>query len=267
MNNFKERDNMKSNHLIKLPSKGRLLIFTDVHGDLHDYNKYLDKWDCNNPDFHIVIAGDFIHGISKEDHSIEILEDIMDKYKKYDNFHPLLGNHEWSHITKTDVFKNTSNGYSNQRIDFEKLIIEKKSSLEPHLSNYVKFFKSLPLYIQCENGIFITHAGPSKWIKTSKDYENLIHEEDYSNKNIYSTLCDRPNEDYTKEDVSNFLESISSDVMVVGHTVVYGFKIYGKEMILSSSFGTSNKLYLDIDLSKKISNTNELMDCLKELYG
>ena len=40
---------MKKDKFIKLPSKGRLLIVTDLHGNLEDYEKYIDLWDCYDP--------------------------------------------------------------------------------------------------------------------------------------------------------------------------------------------------------------------------
>ena len=40
----------ENTRLVKLPKKGMLLIFTDLHGDWEDYKKCLDKWDSNNPD-------------------------------------------------------------------------------------------------------------------------------------------------------------------------------------------------------------------------
>ena len=84
---------MIKDKFIKLPSKGRLLIVTDLHGNLEDYEKYIDLWDCYDPNYHIVFVGDFIHSIDENDYSIEIIEDVIDKFKKYPNFHPLLGNH------------------------------------------------------------------------------------------------------------------------------------------------------------------------------
>ena len=31
--------------LIELPDYGRLIVVTDLHGDLDDYNHYLSLWD------------------------------------------------------------------------------------------------------------------------------------------------------------------------------------------------------------------------------
>lgn len=185
----------------------------------------------------------------------------MAKFKKYDNFHPLLGNHEWAHITNANVFK----ANINQKNDFEKLIVEKKSSLEPYLTNYITFFKSIPFFIHCDNGVFVSHAGPSKKIETYEDYVYIVEDDEYFSEFVYSVLWSRPDKDYDEDDVSLFLDIVKSNVMVVGHTVVDGYREFGKEMILSSSFGTENKLYLDIDLSKDVKDMDDLKAFLKKL--
>lgn len=248
------------NRLITLPRKGRLLIFTDVHGNLEDYRKYLSKWDSDNPDCHILIDGDFIHSIYVDDYSIEILEDMIEKYYSYDNFHVILGNHEWAHITKANVFK----ANVNQRRDFEKMLAKKRGSLEP-LDDYVKFFKDLPFFLQTDSGIFVSHAGPSQKIEIFDDYELILEEEDYFNEYVFSMLWSRPKKDYDEYNVSLFLDLVGSNVMVVGHTVVDGYEVYGKQMILSSSFGTDNKMYLDIDLTKDVNDMEDLKSFLKNL--
>lgn len=245
--------------LTELPSRGRLLVFTDLHGNLEDYRKYLEKWDSGDSDCHIVIDGDFIHSIYKEDCSVEILDDIIDKFKMHDNFHPILGNHEWSHIANANLFRGTVN----QKKDFENLIVEKKSSLEPYLSNYINFFKAIPLFVKTENGIFISHTGPSREIENYEDFEFIVEDDDYYSEFVFSVLWARPEKDYDEEDVSYFLKLIESNVMVVGHTVVDGYEAFGNQLILSSSFSRGRKCYLDIDLSRPIENMDELIKCLK----
>ena len=245
---------------IQLPSKGHLLVVTDLHGNLDDYKKYIQLWECDNPDSHIVFVGDFIHSTDDDDGSIEIIEDVMDKYKKYPNFHPLLGNHEWSHIVNTPVFK----GYSNQSINFENLIFEKKGSVEPYLSKYVDFFRMMPYFLRTENGLFISHTGPSKLINTMDDFKKIFSD-DFHNPALRDFLWNRYDEDYSEEDVDNFLEVIDSKFMVVGHTVVFGYLTHGNQIILSSSFASVKKAYLDIDLSIPINNMDELKKNIKYL--
>lgn len=251
---------MFNEKFIQLPSKGRLLVVTDLHGNLEDYEKYMDLWDCDDPDFHMVFVGDFIHAVSEDDGSIEIIEDVIDKFKKYPNFHPLLGNHEWSHIVESPVFK----GFNNQTLDFENLIVEKKGSLEPYLSDYVEFFKSMPFFVQTENGLFISHTGPSRLINSTGAF-NKIFDNDYNNKRLYGFLWNRYDNDYSVEDVDRFLKVVGSNCMVVGHTVVDSYFIYGNQIILSSSFGTMDKAYLDVDLSVPIDNMDVLMNFIEEM--
>ena len=46
--------------LIELPHKGKALIITDLHGNLEDYNRYMEIWkefkDKNN---YLILTGDF----------------------------------------------------------------------------------------------------------------------------------------------------------------------------------------------------------------
>jgi serine/threonine-protein phosphatase PP1 catalytic subunit len=253
---------MSNDKFVKLPANGRLLIVTDLHGDLEDYEKYIGLWDCDNPDHHLVFVGDFIHSTEEDDGSIEIIEDVIEKNEKYPNFHPLLGNHEWSHIVGSPVFK----GFNNQTQDFEDLIQYKKGSLEPYLSDYVEFFKTMPFFVQTENGIFISHTGPSRFIHTMSTF-NRVFDDNYENNLLHDFLWNRYDNDYDMDDVDNFLRVIGAKCMVVGHTVVDGFLTYGNQMILSSSFGTIDKAYLDIDLSDPVNSIDDLMKNIKFLEG
>lgn len=243
-----------NNKEIKLPRKGRLIVVTDLHGNYDDYEKYLKIWKRENRNSHIVFAGDLIHSTFGYDQSIEIMDDVIEKTEKYDNFHVLLGNHEWAHITNRDIYKLNEN----QKWSFEKLIESKKGSLQPTLDNYIKFFKSLPYFLKTDNGIFISHAGPSRDIKSICDY-NKIFDENYENPLLYQFLWNRPG-DYAESDVDNFLDIIDSNCMIIGHNTVDGFKRIGRQIIIASSHMTDNKTYFDIDLEQDINNMDELTD-------
>ena len=240
---------MDNSKLIQLPSKGRLIVVTDLHGDYEDYMKYLNLWDKNDKDCHIVFTGDLIHSPYPTDQSVEILDDTITKNKNYSNFHVLLGNHELSHITDTNIIKMDKN----LRVSFEELIINKKGNLQPTLDKYKDYFKKLPLFLKTDNGIFISHAGPSKNINSKEDLKK-IYSNNYKNQLLHDFLWNRFRLDYNKTDISNFLKITESNCMVIGHNIVDGYKIYGKQLILSSSFQTSNKMYLNIDLTKIIEN-------------
>ena len=252
---------MYDDKLVQLPRNGRLIVVTDLHGNYYDYTSYLELWDCNDKDCHIVFAGDLIHSSSYlNDNSIEILDDVITKCKKYSNFHVLLGNHEWAHITGTDIYKNIFN----QRLAFEKLIKIKKGNLQPTLDNYIDFFKSLPYFIKTDNGLFISHAGHSKKIYSMDDFKKIFSD-DYENYYLYDFLWNRYKVNYDTNDISKFLKIIGSNYMIIGHNPVNRYEIFGKQLIISSSYKTDKKTYLDIDLSKNIEELQDLMKFLKYL--
>ncbi len=74
--------------LIELPGKGKALIVTDIHGNLDDFNKFMDIWDELEDDInHMVLTGDFIHAMGREnDKSIEILEAVKERQKRIIKF-------------------------------------------------------------------------------------------------------------------------------------------------------------------------------------
>lgn len=251
---------MMNDKLIELPDYGRLIVVTDLHGNLEDYNDYLDLWDESDPDFHIVFCGDLIHGLDEDtDGSVEILDDAIAKSKEYSNFHTLLGNHEWAHITNTEIYKN------NQPLllGFKNILSYRKGLIEPYLTNYVKFFKTMPYFVKTDNGLFISHSGPSDKVKSIEAF-NKIFESDYYGPILSEFLWNRYNRvtDYTKGDVDRFLDVVGSKVMIVGHCPVESYKVFGKQIIMSSSFATKVKTYLDIDLSMEI---NDIKDVQKQL--
>lgn len=259
--------------IIEFPKFGHLIVVSDLHGNYEDYEAYINLWDRKDPDYHILFLGDLIHSPYFNDMSIEILDDVIEKFKEYPNFHVLLGNHEWAHITHADIFK----GGDNQREDFEHLISHKKGFIEPTITEYIKFFKTLPFFAKTANGLFISHAGPSKKVNSIDDF-NDIFDGNYNNPILDEFLWNRPSRNiyrsqnasstkgkYTERDVFSFLNVIGSKCMVVGHSPVNGYEKLGNQLIISSSFDTDNKVYLDIDLSKDILHMNHLLDCIKYL--
>lgn len=249
-----------SDRLIELPDHGRLLVVTDLHGNFDDYSYYLNLWDETDPDFHIVFCGDLIHGLDEDtDGSVEILDDAIAKSGQYSNFHTLLGNHEWAHITNREIYKNQKP----LLLGFKNTISYRKGFVEPHLTNYIKFFKTMPYFVRTSNGLFISHSGPSDKVRSIGIFDELV-ESGYSCPILHDFLWNRYNRmtDYTRDDVDRFLDIVGSKVMVVGHSPVESYKVFSNQIIMSSSFETKVKTYLDIDLAMEI---NDIKDVQKQL--
>jgi hypothetical protein len=252
--------------LIELPKKGHAIIVTDIHGNLTDYNKYLELWKkYGEKNIHFIITGDFIHAMGrKDDRSIDILESVMHHFKNFKNFHALLGNHEWSAISMVSVYK----GGVNQSHSFKSLLKDRfKKDWEFKLHEYQNFFKELPVAVKTDNKLFISHGGPPRHVNSIED---IVHITDNGygedNQKLYQLLWNRE-ENFTRDDLNNFLGVVGSNAMVVGHTPVDGVKlVYDKQLVVSSSFSLGKKSYLVVNLKNNISKARDLLSMEKNLH-
>lgn len=252
---------MTNPKMIELPNHGRLIVVTDLHGNLDDYNYYVNLWDESDPDFHIVFTGDLIHGLDMDsDGSVEILDDAISKSSQFANFHTLLGNHEWAHITHKTIYKN----HEDLLMNFKNLVSFKKGYIEPALTNYIRFFKTMPYFARTAKGIFISHSGPSAKIRSIEAF-NRMFEDGYSSPMLYDFLWNRFTKvtQYTREDVDRFLDIVGCKCMVVGHCPVESYEVFSNQIIMSSSFDTKVKTYLDIDLSADVDSIKDVQKQLK----
>lgn len=246
--------------LIKLPRDGLALIVTDLHGNINDFDKIIEIWgDLSTNKKHLILTGDFIHAMGSEnDHSLEILNVVRD-YCQFDNFHLLLGNHEWATITNCSVYK----GGVDQSLNFEELLKNKFGGEWKHkLEEYTNFFKELPVAVKTDNGVFISHSGPPKNLNSIDEIMNMTQKGYSDNPQLFELLWNRYG-DYTKTDVDNFLHKVGCKAMIVGHTPVKGYKLIRNQLIVSSSYSKGKKAYVELDLEKEIRGGRDLKKMVK----
>jgi len=250
--------------LIELPGKGKALVVTDIHGNLADFERYMEIWnDFKRRENHLILTGDYIHSMSGvEDCSMEILGEAMELYNE-EGVHLLLGNHEWSHIAGEDVYK----AGVNQTLEFESHVEEKfGEEWEHQLDLYINFFKKLPLAARTENGVFISHAAPARNIGGIEDMINITGGGyGMDNDNLFDLLWSRYPQDYDEKDIDVFLEKVGCKVSVVGHTPVDGYMVIGNQIVLSSSFSAGRKAYIRLDLEKEIKDVDDVIGMIEYL--
>lgn len=250
--------------LIKLPKKGKALIITDIHGNITDFNRFMEIWDdFKNEDNYLILTGDFIHAMGLDnDRSIEILESVKKQWEGSENFHVLLGNHEWSTICKKAVFK----AGINQTLNFDELLKDCfGESYQRKLDEYVEFFMKLPIAVKTDNKIFISHAGPPKNIKSLDEIVHITDEGYNNNYKLIQMLWNRF-DDFSEDDLKSFLKTVDCKMMIVGHTPVNGIKmIYKKQLVVSSSYSRGKKAYIELDLEKEIKKSKDLLKMVKYL--
>lgn len=248
--------------LVELPKKGFALIVTDLHGNLEDFNKFMGIWekfdDKNN---HFILAGDFIHSMDGKDGSIEILESLKSRWENSQNFHLLLGNHEWATLAGISVYKC---GF-NQTIGFESLLKEKfRDGWMIKLEEYVEFFKKLPIAVITRNKVFISHAGPPRGIRSIDEIVHIADEGYIENNRLSEILWNRYGSSYTEQDIEHFLKAVKCKAMIVGHTPVDGIELIGEnQLIVSSSYSSGKKAYVELDLQKEIKNGEDIFKMVR----
>lgn len=247
--------------LCELDSDDKLIVVTDIHGNLNDFRRYLELW--NREGGSILFTGDLIHSLDEagSDGSIEILETAME-FIKSPRFFVLLGNHEWSHIINKCIGKT----YVNQSEKFiEAMRARFQDGWSEKLDEYVEFFRGLPIALKTVNGVFISHAGPPSNVNSLQDIKDAAGD-GHDRSILRGLLWNRPRKDYLTEDVDNFLMNTGCKAMIVGHTPVDGVEIFSeRQLIMSSSFSLGKKAYLVLDLHKEINDAWDLMKYVRYL--
>jgi len=250
--------------IVRIPEGARIMVVSDIHGNYEDFNKYIDIWENAGKDTHIIFLGDLIHGINtKTDKSLDILLDAY-AYDKSDNFHILMGNHEWYQIHDKPIYKMGMN----QSEDFRKY-------LRDHMTIEImyEFMETFKKFAVTPNGLFICHAGPSHYmghllneINSGLSLSPIFHQDDIDNA-FESMVFARPtsfysDDGYTQYDVESFLKKINMKIMISGHTPVNGWQTVGNQLIFDSSFATENKYYLSMMSDEPI---NDICDVINNL--
>lgn len=135
-------------------NEGRIMVVTDLHGDLDAYRRYRDRflhlYHQDNAHY-LIFAGDLIHssGPAVEDHSLNIVLDVLRLQSELKNrVIYLLGNHEVPHIYSITLQK----GKQLYTPAFE-------AQLGVYRPLVLALFDTLPFFVRTPGGVSISHAG------------------------------------------------------------------------------------------------------------
>lgn len=243
--------------IIRLPKKAQVLVVSDIHGNYDDFMQYVDLWKNGGKDCHIVFMGDLIHGLDYEkDKSLDILKKIY-KLDKNNNFHVLMGNHEFFQLFNKPIFKNGIN----QTEEFKAHFFRESPITFGLCNDLIKSFKKIAI---TPNGLLIAHSGPSRLMTNIlKEINSGISltpfvENAYINEAFEDMSFSRYPEDYTVRDIDEMLKVTNTKAMIVGHTPVNGYRIIGNQIIMDSSFETENKYFLSMSTEEEINDIKDV---------
>lgn len=272
--------------VVTLPSTGRLIVGTDLQGNVGDFDaieRVFEEAVRDAGDAVLVLTGDLVHGpeIPSTDwpehlgsyyhgDSATVLRRAYALAQRHPGkVHYLLGNHEHSHVGGPVVSK----FFPNEAERLEEL-------LGPHDAvRMCDWIRTWPLVAFAPAaGLVMLHAAPHAQIDSAEELESLPLDEEPNGAPaeldartiLLSLLWARTT---SEERARSFLRAIGPEmrVAVYGHDVARGGYAIDTEPLLcvSTSFGCfdGDKMYLDWDLAKRPTSAAEAArDGLRLLY-
>lgn len=263
--------------LARLPREGTLLVCTDLHGNLDDYQRmkavyFREKQAGNQPI--LALCGDLVHGPNPalsarwpsylgspyRDRSAELLLDF-EQFTRTERAFTLLGNHEHAHIGGPKVPKFYPD---------EAAVLDAALGVEAERMH--DFMRSFPLLAAAPCGVVLTHGAPRATEPSVSAFERL-HYEGYEHipllrmadvNTVGALLWARM---ASETQAVGLLRTVLDDgaeggFVAFGHDVVpAGFdRFTDSQICVSTSFGLDNrnKVYLRLDLSRRYRSAQEL---------
>ena len=246
-------DAFRQSNLIVLPATGSLIVSGDLHGHRRNFERITVFADLeNNPDRHVILQ-EIIHGGAEDSKggclSYELLFDII-RYKLafINQVHILLGNHDCSFITNSDVMRGGKEMNLSMRLALKSSYPDQYSEIETALE---RFLFSQPLAVKCENRIWISHSLPGN-LYIDKFDESIFNRELAKDDLVKpgSAYLLTWGRNHSQELLDKMAGVLDVDLFVLGHQAQpKGYDRAGENLIIIASDHNHGCL-LPIDLTK-----------------
>ena len=262
--------------VLHLPDRGRLLVATDLQGNLRDFLRIQEIFEASHRAnaglAHLLFTGDLIHGphLAPEewpdflgafyrDESPQVMDAFVALQQRFPgHVHAILGNHEHGHIGGPHTAKFAAD---------EVVVLEAKLGRDG-TDRLRRTLRELPLVAVAPCGIVFTHGAPAAEITSPAEVEAATLELDLESPiDIFSTPVIGPilwARSAPPAVAQRFLQAMGGRVAVFGHDVVpEGYERIGNEqMIVSTSFGVADgrKVYLEVDLRARYGTVHDLRE-------
>jgi hypothetical protein len=268
--------------VLRLPGEGRLLVGTDLQGNLGDFRALEARFLAAGPSAVLVLAGDLVHGPDDEtaddwpamlgtpyrDESPALVDAFLGLQQRCPGrVHCLLGNHDHSHIggPVTSKFHANEAAALEARLD-QAGVLRLRAAIE-----------TWPLVAVAPCGVVLLHAAPSAALEGPQTLETLrldgygemTFAEFLSVPIVGPLLWSRM---ATDAEAERFVHAVGGQVAVYGHDVVReGWAKDGPRMLcVSTSFGLQDaqKTYVELDLGAQYRTVEDLREGveLRRLY-
>lgn len=183
---------------VNIEHNKRILVTSDIHGNLTYFKKVLDKAEFSDDDI-LIIVGDFIE---KGPESLKTLRYVMEMCEK-GNVIPIIGNVDaWRLHMINDICEESIEGFYNYLLSmrtwhgtnfFDELtqelgyisqcpedIFKSKEKVKLHFKKEFEFLSSLPTVVEIQNYIFV-HGGLHDRVLSNNSKRNIFDLLKYDN--------------------------------------------------------------------------------------
>jgi hypothetical protein len=260
--------------LLKLPDRGKLLVATDLQGNLGDFEQLLAHFDSAGDDAWLVLTGDLVHGPDDftyaqwpdhlgtryRDESPGLIDAFVAAQARWPGrVYCLLGNHDHSHIGGPA----TSKFHDDERAALDARLGPEGSA------RFRDLVATFPLVAVAPCGAVMLHAAPAAPIDSAAELEQVElsgweqwHFSDFLAVPLLGALLwsrmARP------EQSRRFLAAFGGTVALYGHDIVReGYAREGDDQLcFSTSFGLADrdKVYVELDLAASYPNVHALRE-------
>lgn len=260
--------------VLRLPDRGRLLVSTDLQGNLGDFRALERLLLAAGDEAVLVLTGDLVHGPDDEtyedwpamlgtryrDESPALVDAFLDLQARCPNrVHCLLGNHDHAHIggPVTAKFHSDEAAALERRLDTAGVVRLRQT------------LRGFPLVAVAPCGVVLLHGAPSAHIEGPASFE-AVRLEGYEGQS-FQQFINVPvlgpllwSRKATEAQAERFVRSLGGEVAVFGHDIVReGWAKDGaRQLCLSTSFGLldERKTYLELDLGKRYQSVEDFRD-------
>lgn len=265
---------MPGGKLLRLPATGRLLVSTDLQGNLRDFRALATLFErrrAAGEELSLLFLGDLVHGPTipldrwpshlgdyYQDASDDVVIELLALRERHPGrVHALLGNHEHAHAGGPP----TSKFWEDEASHLEHRAGPVRTALMRGL------FATLPLVALAPCGVVFTHGAPSAAPPTPEEIEAVEYtghhdkwfDEIFAVPVLGPLLWSRWAEPHQAR---AFAEALGARVCLFGHDVaVEGYERIGEEQLLfSTSYGLvdGRKVYVELDLGGAYQSALEL---------
>jgi len=271
-----------TSRVLRLPATGRLLVGTDLQGNLADFRAMERHFLAAGPDAVLLFTGDLVHGPDEAtsrdwpealgtpylDESYALLEAFLELGAQHPGrVHCLMGNHDHAHVGGPV----TAKFYDDEAAALE-------ARLEPaQVARLKEALRQFPLVAVAPCGVVLLHGAPSANLSGPEDLEE-VPLEGYRSL-TYGDFLEVPvvgpllwSRMATDAEAERFVTALGGELAIFGHDIVReGWAKDGpRQLCLSTSFGLldEHKTYVELDLAAHYSSTEALRvgHELKPLY-